>query len=49
MMVNFNDEKIPSGLGVSAEANFSAYCASKFGVIGLAGKRRSGQSVTVYS
>ncbi len=26
---------ISSGLGVSGEANFSAYCASKFGVIGL--------------
>jgi 3-oxoacyl-[acyl-carrier protein] reductase len=26
---------ISSGLGVSGEANFSAYCASKFGLIGL--------------
>jgi 3-oxoacyl-[acyl-carrier protein] reductase len=26
---------ISSGLGVSGEANFSAYCASKFGVVGL--------------
>ena len=26
---------ISSGLGVEGEANFSAYCASKFGVIGL--------------
>ena len=26
---------VSSGLGVSGEANFSAYCASKFGVIGL--------------
>jgi 3-oxoacyl-[acyl-carrier protein] reductase len=26
---------ISSGLGASGEANFSAYCASKFGVIGL--------------
>jgi 3-oxoacyl-[acyl-carrier protein] reductase len=26
---------ISSGLGLSGEANFSAYCASKFGVIGL--------------
>ncbi|MGZ3514266.1 MAG: SDR family NAD(P)-dependent oxidoreductase [Thermodesulfobacteriota bacterium] len=26
---------ISSGLGISGEANFSAYCASKFGVIGL--------------
>jgi 3-oxoacyl-[acyl-carrier protein] reductase len=26
---------ISSGLGVAGEANFSAYCASKFGVIGL--------------
>jgi len=26
---------ISSGLGVSGEANFSAYCASKFGIIGL--------------
>jgi NAD(P)-dependent dehydrogenase (short-subunit alcohol dehydrogenase family) len=28
---------ISSGLGVSGEAKFSAYCASKFGVIGLCG------------
>ena len=26
---------ISSGLGVEGEANFSAYCASKFGVVGL--------------
>ncbi len=26
---------VSSGLGVSGEANFSAYCASKFGMIGL--------------
>jgi 3-oxoacyl-[acyl-carrier protein] reductase len=26
---------ISSGLGVAGEANFSAYCASKFGVVGL--------------
>ncbi len=26
---------ISSGLGVEGEAHFSAYCASKFGVIGL--------------
>jgi 3-oxoacyl-[acyl-carrier protein] reductase len=26
---------VSSGLGASGEANFSAYCASKFGVIGL--------------
>jgi 3-oxoacyl-[acyl-carrier protein] reductase len=26
---------VSSGLGVEGEANFSAYCASKFGVIGL--------------
>ncbi len=28
---------ISSALGVEAEANFSAYCASKFGVVGLTG------------
>lgn len=26
---------VSSGLGVEGEANFSAYCASKFGVVGL--------------
>ncbi len=43
---------ISSGLGVSGEANFSAYCASKFGVIGLTqsiADETAGTGLRIYS
>jgi len=43
---------IASALGVQGEANFSAYCASKFGVIGLtqvAADEASGTGLRVYA
>jgi NAD(P)-dependent dehydrogenase (short-subunit alcohol dehydrogenase family) len=43
---------ISSGLGVEAEADFSAYCASKFGVIGLTkvvADELSGLGIRVYA
>ncbi len=43
---------ISSGLGVSGEANFSAYCASKFGVIGLtqsAADETAGTGLRIYA
>jgi len=43
---------ISSGLGVEGEANFSAYCASKFGLVGLtqvAAEETMGTGIRVYA
>ena len=43
---------ISSGLGIEGEANFSAYCASKFGVVGLTqvvADEMLGSSIKVYA